>query len=267
MTFKIINESNASELAAAIADELRAEREEIAELFCSFNFDSDAEFAVCAAGGCVLVRVQDFGRYSFLFPFEFSAAASLSEAVDCIAEYSMREEIPLVFFDVPRDAVSLFLSLGFKHLNIDARDADGESFRVEIKSECELLDEIPTVSDDILSLTGLREEDIPEYARISREPTALRYWGYDYREDAPNADDGYFYSVARRDFLMGASMSLAVRMDGALIGEVQIYAFDRKGGAEFAVRLLPEYRGRGLGKRTLDLVFELVRLLWMNISV
>jgi RimJ/RimL family protein N-acetyltransferase len=40
---------------------------------------------------------------------------------------------------------------------------------------------------------------------------------------------------------------MAVRLDGRFIGEAVLYAFDGRGSAEFGVRLLPEWHGKGLG--------------------
>ena len=257
MRFTVISEENLSKTSKLLADELSVEASDINELLFGFDFDSDAEFAVCAECGCVLVRVFDFGRYSFLYPFEFSEGADAEAAVFAIAEYAMREEIPLVFFDVPKEEVSKILSLGFRHINLDTENEECESFRTEIKSECELLDAVPEVTDGEISLGEICERDIEEYAEISRDESALKFWGYDYREDAPSADDEYFFNTARRNPLAGVSLSLAVRLDAEMIGEVEIYAFDRRGGAEFAVRLLPEFRGRGIGKKVLPLVFEM----------
>ena len=177
-------------------------------------------------------RVFDYGRYTFLYPFEMTDGADLSRALSAVAEYAMREEIPLVFCDVPRDEVTPLLALGFKHINLDAETSDGESFRAEIKSECELIDEVPRVSDGEITLGEIYESDIQKYAEISRDESALKFWGYDYRADAPNADDEYFFNTARRELLAGVTLSLAVR-------------------------LVPEFRGRGIGKRILPLVFDL----------
>ena len=55
------------------------------------------------------------------------------------------------------------------------------------------------------------------------------------------------------------SLTLGARLSGELIGEVVFHAYDRKGGADFAFRLLPEYRGRGLGARLFDLAVRAAR--------
>lgn len=258
MTFKEIT-ADTSELAKELAVQIGADEGELSELLLSFDADEDAEFAAAVCHGCAVIRIFDMGRYIFSYPYEITESASLCDAVEEVAGYAMKEELPLVFSDVPRDEIPRILSLGYKHLELDAEDGDSEAFRVRIISECALAEEIPTASDGELSLGALTQEDIPTYAEISREKTALEYWGYDYREDAPDAPDEYFYSVAKRDFLAGVSMTLAIRYSGELAGEVEMYAFDGRGSADFALRLLPEFRGRGIGKRVLPLVFDAAR--------
>ena len=96
-------------------------------------------------------------------------------------------------------------------------------------------------------------------ARLSREETGLEFWGYDYRIDRPDAPDGYFIATALEERAVGVALSLGARLEGELIGEVVFHAYDRKGGADFAFRLLPEYRGRGLGARLYELAVRAAR--------
>ena len=51
----------------------------------------------------------------------------------------------------------------------------------------------------------------------------------------------------RAEIERGVSLTFAVRLCGELCGEAVLYAFDGRGGAEFATRLLPEWQGLGLG--------------------
>ena len=263
MTFKEITDDT-SELAAELALQTGADEGELTELLESFTPDFDIELAAAAAHGCVIIRIFDMGRYIFSYPYEMTDEASLTGAIEEVGRYAMREELPLVFSDVPREEIPRILSLGYKHLELDAEDEDSEAFRVRIISECALAEEIPTASDGELSLGALTQEDIPTYAEISREQTALEYWGYDYRADAPDAPDEYFYNIASRDFHAGVSMTLAIRLSGELVGEVEMYAFDCRGGADFALRLLPSARGKGIGKRALSLVFDAARSLGLS---
>jgi RimJ/RimL family protein N-acetyltransferase len=265
MTFKVITPESVCELSKCLSAELCVDADELVELLESFSFeDSDEEYAVAATDGCAIIRIFDMGRYIFSYPYEFSEDADVAAAIDAISRYAIREELPLVLSDVPKDEIPTLLSLGFRHVELDAEDGECECYRAKIVSECELLEDIPTVYDGELSLTPLSETDIPVYAEISRETTALRYWGYDYREDAPDAADDYFYMIAERDFLAGISMTLAIRYCGELVGEVQTYAFDRRGGADFALRLLPSARNKGIGKRCLALVFKVASTIGLS---
>ena len=260
MTFRALNDETLPAASAQIAAELGASEEEMSDLLSGFaDPNGEVEYAVAAKFGCVLIRIQDFGRYSFLYPYPFCENSDALAAVEFVAEYAMREDIPLVFCDVPSEEIGVFSSLGFRHFNLDAEDEECSGFRVEIKSECEIADEVPTVSDGTLELSALNADDITAYAEISRDPSSIKYWGYDYRKDAPNADDEYFFNTASRDFLAGCSLTEGIRLDGRLIGEAQLYAFDRRGAAEFAIRILPEYRRRGFGGAALELLFEAAR--------
>ena len=265
MTFKEITPDSIEELATALGEEIGADADVMTELLESFaSEDADELFAVAVTDGCAIIRIFDMGRYIFSYPYEMTDDADISAAIEATVRYAIKEELPIVFSDVPTEELTTLLSLGFRHVELDAEDGDCESYRVKLISECELLEDIPSVRDDDLSLTPLSDTDIPVYAEISRESTALRYWGYDYREDAPNAADDYFYMIATRDFQAGISMTLAIRYRGELVGEVQMYAFDRRAGADFALRLLPSARNKGIGKRSLRLVYEVARIIGLS---
>ena len=54
-------------------------------------------------------------------------------------------------------------------------------------------------------------------------------------------------------------MTMAVRVGGEFIGEATLYAFDGRGGAEFAVRILPDWQGKGLGGEAAVCTLEAAR--------
>ena len=258
MTFKEITPSSLSGLAKELAEKIGAHTDEMEELLLSFcPEDADEQYAIDVSDGCAIIRVFDMGRYVFSYPYEMTNSADIAAAIESTVRYAVLEDLPVVFSDVPCEELPTLFSLGFRHIELDAEDTECESYRVRIISECELIDDIPSAEDGEVALTPLDESDTLIYAEISREETALRYWGYDYRSDAPNASDDYFYSVAERDFLAGVSMTLGIRYEDELVGEIQLYAFDRRGGADFAIRLLPGVRRKGIGKRSLELLFSL----------
>lgn len=208
----------------------------------------DDALAVAYVDGREIKRIFTDSGYSFSYTTKEDALA--------VRDYAVKEEVPLVYTDVPREALSELAGL-FRHSRIDAISASGAFYRVAVESECDLFAEIDEITSGELSLTEIYDSDKEEYARLSRDLEGLRYWGYDYREDNSEPDAEYFLSEMRRERDMGAALSAAVRLRGRLVGEVLLYGFDYEGGAQIGVRLLPEYRGRGLGGVALELLFEL----------
>ena len=260
LSFKVITEENANGLIDEISRKYPdCDRSDIEEIVLGVfgGMDEDGEAALTLSFDTLLFRIFNFGRYAFLFPFELSADADPRSAIREIGEYAIREELPLVFSDVPSDALSFFS--GFRHMDVDAEDDEGSAYRVRIKTECELLCEIPELEYGRVTLNELCEADIYDFARLSRSEKTNRFWGYDYREDAPEAEDGYFLETARAEFSRGVAMSLAVRAGGVLVGEACLFAFDGMGGAKYAVRLLPEFFGRGLGTEASLALFRFAR--------
>ncbi|MBQ7333622.1 MAG: GNAT family N-acetyltransferase [Clostridia bacterium] len=216
--------------------------------------DCEAQYAI--SDFCLSVRLFDLGRYSFIYPIALSERADEMAALLSVNEYAMREEIERIFTDVPKECLQLFIE-SFRHLDIDAETASADSFRVKVKTECELLDEILDFHFDGISLTSLREDDTENYARLLRDEKTNKFWGYDFREDfSENVPDSFFIENAVLEFRRGLAITLAVRFDGKFIGEATLYAFDGMGSAEIAIRLLPKASGRGLGKSTFKAIAE-----------
>ena len=88
------------------------------------------------------------------------------------------------------------------------------------------------------------------YAELCKNQNVNKYWGYDYLDDVTDPNDEYFFDNAEREFACGIAAAMAIRVGGKFVGESTIYAFDGKGGAEFALRILPEWQGRGIGTET-----------------
>ena len=111
-----------------------------------------------------------------------------------------------------------------------------------------MLDSVPLLETERLTLDGLREEDRAAYNRLCLDDERNRWWGYDYREDLKGVlTEDYFLNAAREDFREGRELSFAVRLEGRFIGEVVLHSFDGRGGAELGCRILPEYAGNGYG--------------------
>ena len=241
--------------------------EELSEIVGSFlelASDEDIEVGLTVSHKCILARIFDMGRYMFVYPIEMDGESDPLSAVEAIREYAVREEIPLVITDIPEDCLG-YLAVKFSHTVID-RESGGESFRLEARSECALLEgECPEAELYGLALSAPTEEDIPDLARLNRDGALNEYWGYDYLADVGDVSDGYFLEAARHELNMGTALTLAVREGGRFVGEAILYGFDLMGGAEFAVRILPEHQGRGLGSLAVEVLCELCSGMGINV--
>ncbi len=281
ISFIPLTKENTNTISASLAGEnesIAVIIESIKQEFSELADNEDIECALSLAGGCLAVRIFDMGRYFFPFPFELDESSDISCAVKSIVYYCMKEEIPTVFTDVPPECISLLAGIGYKHIDIQREGTAGEdvTYRASLINECMELDNIPEISGDELILSGLEPCDIPDYARICRDESAIALWGYDYREDMPYALDSDFFNTAKSELERGVALSIGVRLKSVhqadtqrkasskLIGEVIFYAFDAIGGADFAFRLLPEYRGRGLGGELVSLIFDYARKIGLD---
>ena len=251
--FYDLSENSAEE----ILDRLPLPKKEALEIIESY-MDGGSDAAVSGAFGCLIVRIYDAGEYLFSYPYPLTESADESGAVEEIAQYALREGLPLVFFDVPRDSLPVLL-MGFRHADVDAEDESADSYRVTVKSECMLIKNAPEVTVGAVTLRELRYEDKDEYARICLDAENNKYWGYDFRDDEPDADAEFFMSTAQSERALGTAISFAVICEGKFVGEAALYAFDCRGGAETAIRILPEYQGRGLSGDILTALFEVCR--------
>ena len=247
ISFKIISGDNREEIIKELCSNIPEKSEMLNEIVSGLdlNSDNDIEYGICLFSGCAIIRIFDMGRYLFSFPYDICEGADLRMAIDAVGEYAMREEISLTFCDVPCECLSLFA--GYRHMDVDAEDENGECYRVRIKRESDMIDEIPELEHARVKLNAITEADIADYASLCKNENVNKYWGYDYSEDVTDPSNRYFYENSNLEFMSGASVSFAVRHQDRFIGEAVIYAFDGKGSAEFAIRLLPAFHRIGLG--------------------
>ncbi len=260
ISFKILTEQVKSDLLSEIRlDDPLADADLASEnLDMLLSDESDTEYAVAYARGCLLVRIFD-GEYSFMYPLSLSGGAKPVDAVMEIRAYAVKEEIPLVFSAVPSRSLGS-LARKFRHLNIDAEDRKCRYYTVRVMNELSLLDEIPTVvGASGISLTPLTPEDDADYTRLCTDKDTNALWGYDYSQDEPNPDASYFRESAEEEFCRSTALCLAVRHKGKFIGEAVLYYFDMLGGCDCAVRLLPEFRRKGHATRALRCIRALAK--------
>ena len=116
---------------------------------------------------------------------------------------------------------------------------------------------IPELKTERLTLTALREEDIPAYNALVLDTERNRWWGYDDVGGLTEPQtERSFYDVAQRDFAARSAVNFAVRLDGQFIGEAVLYRFDYRGGAELGCRVAPAFAGHGYGTEAFAAVVE-----------
>ena len=121
----------------------------------------------------------------------------------------------------------------------------GAKLRFDVLNELVNITEIPTLTTARLTLDALTDADKTAYATLCLDDDRNRWWGYDFRKDYDGTPyEDYFLAVAREDYARSRAVNFAVRLDGALIGEVVLYRFDSRGGAELGCRATATARRR-----------------------
>ena len=232
-------------LSGIEADELRNILDSLLEM------SKECEVGVSSHSGCLLMRMYDDG-YFFVYPIEMTEDADADTAINELRLYSIKEEIPFVLADVPKECAQA-LQNTFKGARLYADDGDEEIYVVEILNECANTDVDADYSFDCgISLIAPADSYVSEYAKLCRDVNVNKFWGYDFRADADGSEDGYFLREARSGFNSGCVATFFVLLEEKFIGEAILYYFDYLGGAECGIRLLPEYMGQGLGRKTLE---------------
>lgn len=250
-------EAESEDLNKALSSLSPAAKEEADEAVCYYlSLDAELEYAFATVGECLLVRLFDYGRYCFVFPTPLSDGADIDTAIDECVRYAMLEDIEATFVGVPFEEVSVFLKLGYRHFNLDAESETAESYRVTLKNELMLCENIPVFSDGEIELSLVEEKDAPQYARLCRDKDCASLFGYNAEDDYPDATDMTFVEMTLRELEYASAMTYAIRVGGILVGDLAIHNFDYKGGADIAIRILPENRRRSYAKRALDLILN-----------
>ena len=251
ISFKLISDGIRKEFAEPlIKGESDIDAEYLFEVLSSFESlsEEDVECAVSFSHGCLLVRIFDMGRYSFVYPIAVCEAADEQTALDEIRAYSVKEEIPLIITDIPAEAAGNLFPI-FRHVMLDGEDSECASYRATVLSELAMIDEIEPFCKDNFTLSMLEAEDSQDFARLCKDKSVNEFWGYDYRDDVGcDVHDDYFLNEAMSEYNRSTALTLAARLDGRFIGDAVFHSFDLQGGADVGFRLLPEYQGQGLGR-------------------
>lgn len=221
------------------------------------EMDEDFSVAVCLSHGAFFTRRAFGGIYEFTLPFPCLDGFCMESALSALEEYAKRQEIPLVLCDLTEEDLELLVER-YTHPSIDAvcPDDDVPLYRLEVVTEAMTLTEIPTLVGDRVTLTAPDEKDTEPYGRLCRDEEVIALWGYDFREDMPNATDADLFFECTREFRSGRTIPFFVYAHGHFVGEALLYGFDGRGGAECAIRILPEHRRLGYAKETLSLLYD-----------
>lgn len=264
ISFKVLIDNNDIEsFLCQHASDFRDEEtlSEMSELLSGYiqmeGDDGNAEIAATISDGCLLVRVCDYS-YAFLCPIPIGESASISAAAEEIRKYAIKEELPLTFIDVYEEDISE-VSEPFRFAGVHPMDDVGEVFAVVPETEACRLEELPTVRGEKIILNAISEDDTAVYARLCRDSMVNKLYGNDYKEDFGDAPDTAFFGQMSFEVESGISMTFAIRYAGDFAGEAAIFGFDFIGGAKVAIRMLPEFWGKGLGSETLRLILDVAR--------
>ena len=203
-------------------------------------------------------RVFDGEKYVFPLPFMLSENADAEGACSILASYATRELLPLVITDVPRDELEFLCSV-FPHVDAYAYEDDDDSFFIKVNNECDMLEEVPTVELDGITLCEILDEDKDEYAQLCRDRELNKFWGYDADVDNPDGNPDFYLNTVRREMEDGIALTLAIREGTEFVGEATVYGFDFRGGASIAVRVMKSCHSRGIGSRATRALIEIAK--------
>ena len=246
-----------------VPDELSEDALEIILSLYEFVGDATAiAFSYCDE--VLYARIYDGERYLFPLPFMLTDTADAEAALVSLADYSVREMVPLIITDVPRDELDFIMSV-FPHVDACAYEEDDDTFFIKVNNECDMLSCVPKIELDGIALDEITDADKDVYAQLCRDRNLNRYWGYDVDADNPDGASDFYLEVAKREFDEGVAVTLAIRESGELVGEATVYGFDYRGGACIAVRVLPHCHSRGIGSRATRALISLAKDMGLSV--
>lgn len=230
--------------------------------------DEGAEAYVTVLDGYATILIDDCGSGFFTYPVSISESGSESALIGGIFEFCCENELAPRFIDVPLSGLPALLS-GTRHANVDG---DGEFFSVDIKNECMLLDYPPELLWEDVYLSEPINKHGEAYKRLILDSEHNAYWGNDLRCEMRDCDGEFFISEANEEFHNGTALTLHATVlseggENIFVGEGVLYRFDYKGGCEVAIRVLPEYCGRGYGGMILGGMLEVARSIGLTLAV
>ena len=220
------------------------------------NADGDeVEIRYAISHGCLLFRLFDGAVGYYFWPaVPLSESADASAAYADISEYCLLEAVREVYLDLPAEDVEL-VTLGKTHPTVtDISDGEGEAFAVEIDNECTLLSDLPEIMYEDIYLGEIALAYAKDYERLVTDRELNKYYGYDILADVPDGGGEELISFVRAEFDRREALTLAATVlseegENVFIGEGTLYAFRGDSTASVAFRILPEWQGKGYGKK------------------
>ena len=235
-------------------ESLGAEEKESAREFVETVYDfGDFEVMYSYCAGCIILRYysEDAG-YHFDAPFPISNDADERAAFEAISEYCRLEAIPETVVGILPELLDDMLR-GAENYSL-GEDDDG-TFAVKIITECMSCEFMPEIMVDDVYLGEFADKYASKYEDLIKNANLNCHFGYNLLEDMPFGDGMDFVNNAREEFERSESMTFAVTLEengeNIFVGEGTLYAFDGRGSALMAFRVLPDYHGRGIGRKTL----------------
>lgn len=256
ISFEVVNEKNKAEFLKMLPPDTRKEAEEYAAEALECGYD---EVALCYYEGMLLIRVYDGENYLFISPIPLRDGASEEEGIEKIREYAVKEDIPLFLSDVPIYLLD-FVRDYFADVDYTV-DEESEAFDATVNSPADMCVRIPTIDTPRLTLAEITSDLKEDYFHLCTEKSGQKYYGYSYADDTECPTPDYFYERQLYDYTAGLAITLGAYYEGELIGECVLHHFDLLGGAEISIKLLPEFRGLGLGREILTAVIRHKRML------
>lgn len=128
-----------------------------------------------------------------------------------------------------------------------------DKFTVEVRNAMHNIVRYPSIKTARLKIGKIKQEDVANFARLARDGSLNKYWGYDWTTKAgcDNPPDSWFLNDVYQDFKNKHELPLAIYYDNTLAGEVVLHNFGYRSEAEIGMRVLPEYQHKGIAREAL----------------
>ena len=182
-------------------------------------------------GDTLVVHVEKaLTRYEGIYP---AMASEFAKAFACGVKYINREE------DCGDDGLRIS-KLQYHPVEVKEKNI------ITVRTLFDAISAPVLISTERLTITDIMKDDADEYFDLYTDEKLNVYWGYDYKEDLTGeATPAWFFAFQKALKDKKEEYSLAVRLNGRMIGELVLHNFDYFGGVEMGFRFFKEYQGKG----------------------